>query len=49
MCDYGIWYGKAATVAVIDDFSIAFLRVRKDKIASILKHRVLWVQRETLR
>lgn len=35
---YGIWCGKDATVAVVEDFSIAFLRIRKDMIASILKH-----------
>ena len=40
MCDYGIWCGKDAALAVIDDFSIAFLRIEADQIASILKHRV---------
>lgn len=35
---YGIWCGKDATVAVVEDFSIAFLRIRKDRIASVLKH-----------
>lgn len=37
MDTYGIWCGKDATVAVIDDFSIAFLRIKKDVIVSILK------------
>lgn len=40
MKEYGIWCGEDATVAVIEDYSIAFLRVRKDIIASILKHRI---------
>lgn len=39
MCNYGICCGKDATVAAIDDFSIAFLRIKEDVIASILKHR----------
>ncbi len=38
MNNYGIWCGKDATVAVIDKFNIAFLRVKKDEIACILKH-----------
>lgn len=38
MYEYGIWCGKDATVAAIDDFNIAFLRIEKDKIACILKH-----------
>jgi len=38
MCKYGIWCGKDATVAVVEDFSIAFLRIQKDKIANVLKH-----------
>ena len=38
MCNYGIWCAKDATVAVIDDFYIAFLRIKKDVIVSILKH-----------
>lgn len=36
---YGIWCGKDATVTIVEDFSISFLRIRKDRIASILKHR----------
>lgn len=36
---FGIWCGSDATVAVAEDFSIAFLRIRKDVIASILRHR----------
>lgn len=39
MSNYGIWCGKDATVAVIENFSIAFLRIKKDVISSILKHR----------
>ena len=37
---FGIWCGKDATVTIVEDFSIAFLRIRKDMIASILKHRL---------
>lgn len=39
MSNYGVWCGKDATFAAVDDFSIAFLRIKKDMIASILKHR----------
>ena len=35
---YGIWIGKDATVAVIKDFRISFLRIEKEKIASVLYH-----------
>ena len=35
---YGIWIGKDATVAIIKDFRISFLRIEKEKIASVLYH-----------
>jgi hypothetical protein len=35
----GIWCGEHATVAIVDDFHIAFLRIKKDVIASILYHK----------
>lgn len=35
---YGIWIGKDATVAIIKDFCIAFLRIENNLIASVLKH-----------
>lgn len=35
---FGIWCGKDANVAVIEDFSIAFLRIKKDVITSVLRH-----------
>lgn len=38
MRKYGIWHGKDATVAVLERFAIAFLRVREDKIISIFHH-----------
>ena len=37
---FGIWCGKDATVTIVEDFSIAFLRMKKDVIVSILKHRL---------
>lgn len=39
MVTYGIWHGKDATVAVLERYAIAFLRVRKDNIISIFQHR----------
>lgn len=36
---YGIWCGKDAAVGVVEDFSVAFLRIREDVIASVLRHR----------
>lgn len=36
---FGIWCGKDATVAAVEDFSIAYLRIKKDVIACILRHR----------
>lgn len=35
----GIWCGENATVAIVEDFHIAFLRIKKDVIASILHHK----------
>ena len=32
----GIWIGKDSTVAVVDDFRIAFLRIKEDLIISVL-------------
>lgn len=40
MSSYGIWCGKDAAFAAVEEFSIAFLRVRKDLIVSVLKHRL---------
>lgn len=34
----GIWHGKDATVAVLDQGAIAFLRVQEDKLISIFLH-----------
>lgn len=36
---FGIWCGKDATVAAVEDFTIAFLRIRRDLVAGILRHR----------
>ena len=36
--NYGIWIGENATVAIIDEYRISFLRIEKDLIASILHH-----------
>ena len=36
---YGIWVGDNATVAVTEKLMIAFLRLRKDNIVSILRHK----------
>lgn len=36
---FGIWCGKDATVAAVEDFSIAYLRIREDCLACILRHR----------
>ena len=35
---YGIWIGENATVAIIDEYRISFLRIQKDLIASVLYH-----------
>jgi hypothetical protein len=35
----GIWCGKNATVAIVDDFTVSFLRIQHNTIASILRHR----------
>jgi len=35
---YGIWIGENATVSIIDDYRISFLRIKKDIIASVLYH-----------
>jgi len=34
----GIWIGENATVAIVDDYRISFLRLKKDLIVSILHH-----------
>ncbi len=36
---FGIWCGKDATVAAVEDFSIAYLRIKRDVIACVLRHR----------
>ena len=36
----GIWIGENATVAIINDFRISFLRIKKDLIVSVLNHNV---------
>lgn len=36
---FGIWCGKDATVAAVEDFSVAYLRIKKDVIACVLRHR----------
>jgi hypothetical protein len=36
----GIWVGENATVAIIDDYRISFLRVKKDIIVSVLHHNI---------
>ena len=35
---YGIWIGENATVAIIDEYRISFLRIKKDLIISLLYH-----------
>ncbi len=35
---YGIWIGENATIAIAQDYYIAFLRINKDLIACILRH-----------
>jgi hypothetical protein len=35
---YGIWIGENATVAIIDEYRISFLRIQEDLIASVLHH-----------
>jgi hypothetical protein len=35
---YGIYIGKDASVAVTDEFIVAFLRVREENIVSLLRH-----------
>ena len=36
---FGVWCGKDATVAAVEDFCIAYLRIRRDVIACVLRHR----------
>ena len=36
--NYGIWVGKDATVALIDEFRISYLRISKDCNAAVLYH-----------
>ncbi len=36
----GIWCGENATVAAIDEYSMAFLRIKEDLIASVVRHEV---------
>jgi len=34
----GIWIGENATIAIVDDYRISFLRIKKDLIISVLSH-----------
>jgi hypothetical protein len=34
----GIWIGENATIAIINDYRISFLRIKKDLIISVLNH-----------
>ena len=36
--NYGIWIGKDATVAMVEEYHISFLHLKEDLIASILSH-----------
>jgi len=38
--NYGIWIGENATIAIIDEYRISFLRIKKDLIVSVLYHNV---------
>ena len=38
--NYGIWIGENATIAIVDEYRISFLRVKADLIISILQHDV---------
>lgn len=40
MNQYGIWCGKDAAFAAVENYSIAFLRLGEDRIASVLRHRL---------
>ena len=35
---HGIWIGENATVAIIDEYRVSFLRTKKDLIISVLQH-----------
>jgi hypothetical protein len=35
---YGIWIGENATIAIIDEYRVSFLRLKEDLIVSVLHH-----------